>query len=105
MDASEHTRTLVQQALDELDRPDSSLTSVYRKAVRVARLRNDFPWIYQLQHELESLDDNLAKRRNALEVARHFTRDQMKRLHRQVVEESISARTVTGRKDKEPKVL
>jgi predicted subunit of tRNA(5-methylaminomethyl-2-thiouridylate) methyltransferase len=84
----------VQQALDELDRPDANLTSVYRKAVRIARLRNDYPWIFLLQHELESLDDPLAKARNSLEVSRHYTREQMRKLQNRTIEESVSARTV-----------
>src|SRR5207248_11322913 len=65
---------LVREALDELDaaRP---LSAVIRKAIRIARLRNDYEALWWLQLELVSMSDDKAIMQLKIELASRLGRD------------------------------
>jgi hypothetical protein len=90
------TLSLVHQALDELDQPDARLTPVMRKAIRVARLRNDWDALYWLHFEMESYDDKEARRRLISEVAPYYDRDTFKQLHQRTLDQSIASRALAA---------
>lgn len=93
MPVDDPTLTLVQDALEELDRPEGRVSVATRKAIRVARLRNDWKAVYWLQLEMESFMDREARRRVLAEVAPYFSREELNRFHKQVIADSLSSRT------------
>lgn len=95
MQNTDYTLELVRSALDELDQRDCRLSVVARKALRIARLRNDWEAAYWLQMELEGVSDKNAFKRRIGEVAPYFSREALHRLHRNAVESSLSSRTIT----------
>ena len=88
------TLSLVHKALDELDQPESRLTSVIRKALRIARLRNDWQALYWLQFEMVPYADKQARRRAVGEVVAYFSQDSFVKLHERTLEDSIASRAL-----------
>lgn len=95
MPNTDYTLELVRAALDELDLRDCRLSVVARKALRIARLRNDWEAVHWLQIELEGYGDKNATKRLMGEVAPYFSREVFKRIHKEAVEASISSRSIT----------
>jgi hypothetical protein len=95
MPHTDYTLDLVRAALDELDQRDCRLSVVARKALRIARLRNDWEAVYWLQIELEGYSDKHASQRLVGEVAPYFSREVFQRIHNKAVESSISLRSIT----------
>lgn len=84
---------LVQRALDELDSPGARLSSVIRKAIRVARLRRDYDSLYWLAMEMRTIGDEEAKKDIYYEVAPHLTRAALETLHKQSIGAYIARRS------------
>ncbi len=95
MPDTDYTLNLVRAALNELDQRDCRLSVVARKALRIARLRNDWEAVYWLQIELDGLADKNARNRRIGEVAPYFSREAFERIHKEAVEASISSRSIT----------
>lgn len=95
MPNSNYTLDLVRSALDELDQRDSRLSAVARKAIRIARLRNDWEAVYWLQIELDGWSDENSINRRFGEVAPFFSRETFERIHKEAAEASISSRSIT----------
>jgi hypothetical protein len=89
-------RKLVDQALAELDLPGRTLTSVARKAIRIARLRGDYEALLWLQLEMEAISDKRARLRVQAEVAPHFTAPTLKFIWDRATSDSLSARAVAA---------
>lgn len=91
---SNYTLELVRTALDELDHPDSSLSGVTRKALRIARLRNDWEAVYWLQTELEGYNDKNAIHRRMGECAPYFSKERFEQINNETMEAFISSRSI-----------
>lgn len=89
---TEYVLGLVQQAFADLDAVGLNLTAVYRKALRIAQLREDHRAIYWIQNELNSSGDRDAHRRSLREIAHHFTEAELRDLHEKTLEAFFSAR-------------
>jgi hypothetical protein len=83
---------LVHQALSEIDDSNRSLSSVIRKCIRIARLRNDFDNLFWLEYEMSAVDDEDTKREILLEIAHHYTKDELLVLKVRVVNAYLKER-------------
>ncbi|MFL6237616.1 MAG: hypothetical protein ACJ76N_31150 [Thermoanaerobaculia bacterium] len=92
MNVAEQILELVHQALSELETSGSSISSVIRKAIRVARLRGDYENLYWLSMEMRALGDQEAKNAIFLEIAPHLTRTELEALNRRSVDGYIGRR-------------
>jgi hypothetical protein len=92
MNIAEQILKLVHQALSELEASGSSISSVIRKAIRVARLRGDYESLYWLSMEMRTLGDQEAKNASYLEIAPHLTRTELEALNRRSVDGYIGRR-------------
>jgi hypothetical protein len=77
-DASARTLNLVKEALDELDRPETRLSTVIRKAIRIARLRNDYENLFWLRMETIRITDQTALPDIAAETSAHVSAEEYK---------------------------
>jgi len=66
---------LVKEAFEEFDTPNFRLSNILRKAIRIARLRNDFDSLWWLGLEMISFENKDAKRRISEEISPHYSRD------------------------------
>ena len=73
MDELTKIANLVRDALDSLDDPNTKLSASIRKAIRIARLRNDYDNLWWLESEMLSWGNDEAKWRIAEEIAPHYT--------------------------------
>ena len=76
MNPTERILNLATEALDELDSVNCSLSGVIRRAIRIARLRNDYTNLWWLSYEMIFLYDDAALKRVASEVGPHFSQDE-----------------------------
>jgi hypothetical protein len=90
---SDRIMDLVNQAFADLDNNEVPLSNVIGKAIRIARLRGDFDNLYWLEMEQRPLGDDRARSEFIAEVADHYSRDELERQHREVVEAYIAERT------------
>lgn len=72
--------SLVQQALDDFDKPGVTLTSQVRQAIRIATLRNDFPNLWWLELEMETLDTKSDAPTRSADLRSHFDGDEYSEL-------------------------
>jgi hypothetical protein len=86
------TLELVQQALAELDAADGKLSSVIRKAIRIARLRGDYESLYWLAMEMRTIGDQNARYTIYYEVAPHLTRAGFEALHERSLDAYVARR-------------
>lgn len=91
---SEHVARLVADGLDQADDPNVPTSAVVRKALRVARFRDDWTAMLRFDMELRSTGNEEAKREIATKVAAHFTRDALTETWNRVVEEHINLRRI-----------
>ncbi len=94
MNTSDKVLALVQQALSELDHSEVPLSSVIRKAVRVARLRNDFEALYWLQLELVTRTKENTRDIEA-QTRPHFLEVEFKEMDYRFLMRYLRDRTVT----------
>lgn len=98
--ANSHAERLVQDALDPADDPSIPTSIVLRKALRVARLRNDWEAQWWLKLEMSTVridDDDIAKREGARvadEVAAHMTPQEYREAGLRVGDRWIGGRVV-----------
>ena len=83
---------LVTEGLSELEAGSVPLSSIIRKSIRVARLRNDYESLLWLQMEMISFEDKEAKLRVVRELAPHFSKSQFEELRRRHAETTILER-------------
>jgi hypothetical protein len=93
---SEQIEALLQDGFNAADDLDVPVSTVVRKALRIARLRSDWTAALWLLMEIRGRSDPEAKNRAGREIAQHLTVEEMTRLWRQSVEEFISERTLTS---------
>ncbi len=94
MDALDRTLDLVHQALSEFDKPDYRLSNVVRKAIRIARLRNDFENLWWLEEEVVESRERAARERMERELSPHFSAEDFQTVRRQVIGASFSERSI-----------
>lgn len=92
MDIARQVLDLVQQALVDLDTPGVRLSSVIRKAIRIARLREDYENLYCLSMEMRTVNDREARQAIYLEIAPHLTREELANLNDRSVEAYLARR-------------
>lgn len=85
----------LQEAVSAADDPSVPVSIVVNKALRVARLRNDWGAVIWLLMETRSQKDAQAKERAGREVGPHLTREDMTRLWHEATEAYISERSLT----------
>lgn len=85
---------LVQKALDEYDKPNYKLSNIIRKAIRIARLRND--WKNLLWLELEMITYTNIKVRDSIiiPIKFHYSKQEWNILISKTIEEYIESRQV-----------
>lgn len=84
--------SIVQQTLSKIDDTNANVASAVRKAIRVARIRNDFENLWWLQLELVSLHDHEKRNRIAEEILPHIDKDQVHSVHSRMLAEYIEER-------------
>jgi len=85
--------SLVTQALEELESKQAPLSAVIRKAIRVARLRNDYDNLAWLGLEMYSFKEEDKRRQLAREVVPHYTKQEFEALRKRHAETYIEERT------------
>jgi len=69
--------TLVKEAFDEFSNPNFRTSNVVRKAIRIARLRNDYVNLFWLETEMVSSDNTFAISRIRDEVRSHCSEEKL----------------------------
>jgi len=92
MNITEKILDLVQKALDELDNPSHQLSSVIRKAIRIARLRNDHENLWWLEFEMIFFKDNEAQKRIATEIRPNYSKEDFAKTIVQIIDSYKSER-------------
>ncbi len=87
---------LVQQALNEFDSPEMTVGALCRRAIRIARLRNDWENLWWLLMEVEAVGDKEAKLRRVKELAPHFPLDKWEQLRVGIPRAFIEERGYVG---------
>jgi hypothetical protein len=93
---------LVTKTLDDMEDPNTSVSVITRRAVRIARIRNDYSNLLWLQFELLSMHEKEARFRLAAEIAPHISKEEYKILSFQTLEafaeerRTISSAELTG---------
>ncbi len=95
MNLSEKILALVSSALDDLNDTSCSLAAVTRKAVRVARLRNDYVNLWWLENELMSSDEKDKRWQIIVEMLPHFSKKDYEATRKHIVEIFIEERAIT----------
>lgn len=94
MNVLDRTLDLVHQALNEFDKPDYKLSNVIRKAIRIARLRNDFENLWWLEEEMIESRERKARERIENEILPHYSGKDFEEARRDVLRASFSERSV-----------
>lgn len=76
MNPQDYILNLVREALAEIDLPSSRLGSTVRKAIRIARMRNDHLNLWWLELELVTHDNATARKRVLGDILPHMTKEQ-----------------------------
>lgn len=77
---------LVQEALAEFDKPDYRLSNIMRRAIRIARLRNDYENLLWLENEMVTFSpEEKSAHRFIKEIVPHFSRSELERIRREIV--------------------
>lgn len=97
--------SLVQSALQELELRTQPVSSSIQKAIRIARLRQDYENVIWLTQEMSALVEKEAKLRLYAEVVPHLTKETFARLQKRFVEEWIQERSVVLASDMADKGL
>ena len=93
-DLQERIATRLDEAIAAADNPAIPVSVVVNRAIRVARLRNDWPALVWLLMETRGRNDEQAKNRAGLEIATHLSAGEMASLWRAAVEAFISERAL-----------
>jgi hypothetical protein len=90
-----HASSLVAAALEDVDDVNVPVSSLLRKAIRIARLRNDFGSLVWLAMEMRPIGDEDERDRALKEVAPHFRAAELRTIWEREVEGLIKRHTVT----------
>lgn len=90
---------LVTKSLEDMDDPNSKLSAVIRKSIRIARLRNDYNNLLWLEWEMIEWGNDEARNRIDNELFYHYTDELFKVVRKQLAEEYISERKCLSIKD------
>lgn len=99
MDVLDRTLNLVHEALSEFDKPEYRLSTVVRKAIRVARLRNDYENLWWLEEEMIESRERKARERIENEIVPHYSADDFEEARRDILRASFSERSVRTLED------
>lgn len=91
MTAQDRILELVNKALDELDSPEVALSTVVRKAIRIARLRNDYDNLWWLGLEMIFFNDSEIRKLHD-EIICHYTKERFEVLRKMYTESYINER-------------
>jgi hypothetical protein len=75
---SEYILSLVNEALHDIETPDTSLSVIIRKSIHIARLRNDYINLWWLDWEMIDVTNNELKRNTIREIIAHFSNEELK---------------------------
>lgn len=84
--------TLVQSALDDFDVPGVTASALLRRAIRIARLRNDFDNLWWLDLEMTCIGGDADKLRRAQELWPHYTAEEFKKRGSEVLDAFLERR-------------
>jgi hypothetical protein len=96
--------SLVTAALESIDDPNIRLSAIIRKAIRIARLRNDFDNLWWLEWEMMEWTDKEARKRIICELAPHYTDELFNIVQKQLGMEYASERRCMSL-DREGKIV
>lgn len=99
MNVLDRTLDLVQEALSEFDRPEYRLSNVIRKAIRIARLRNDYENLWWLEEEMIESGERKARERLENEILPHYSASDFEEARRDVLRASFSERSIRTLED------
>lgn len=91
---SETILALVISALDDLSKPNSKLSAVIHKCIRIARLRNDYEHLYWLEEEMKSTKEKDVENKVLREIAPHYEREALKDMRNRVINAYIIERQI-----------
>ena len=94
MTHEEHVLQLVREALGELDHPDARLSATIRKAIRIARLRQDFDNLFWLEFEMMSVESISTIIPVKDEIRPHYSKDEWNRLGARTLQMYGAERTI-----------
>ena len=86
MNVSDRTLELVTKSLDEFSTTNCQLSSVIRKAIRIARLRDDYDNLLWLEYEMVSLEDKDAESRIIQEISPNCPMDNFAAIRKHIIE-------------------
>lgn len=92
MSVLDQVTRLVQEALDDFDKPGTTVSSLLRRAIRIARLRNDFEGLMWLEIESNGVNDVAGNRRRMDAFKSHFTAEEYKEISHRASLAHISRR-------------
>lgn len=92
--APEKLIDLVEKTLSEFDSLDFRTSRVIRKAIRIARLRNDFDNLWWMEMEMATLDNKDAQRRIKEEIQPHYSKAHFQKLNLQIAKAYLDERKV-----------
>lgn len=95
---SDQIEKRLEEAIAAADDSSVPLSVVLNKTIRVARLRSDWPAVLWLLMEIRGPNDEQAKQRAGIELAAHFSAEEMARLWKQAVEAFVSERSLNMQK-------
>lgn len=98
MDQNSTILQLIQEAFAEFDKPDLKVSKAIRKAIRIARLRNDFDNLYWLEFEMIDVRDEMSKNRIWSEIMPHYSSDDFEGLKQYGGETLLEARSLQQKK-------
>jgi hypothetical protein len=92
VDVLDRILQLVSNALDDLDNPACKLSGSIRKAIRIARLRNNYDNLWWLEYEMIAWENKDAKRRIDQELLPYYTKTQFEALQIRIVTAYVDER-------------
>lgn len=99
MNALDRMLDLVHEAMGEFDKPEYKLSNVVRKAIRIARLRNDYENLWWLEEEMIESRERKARERIESEILPHYSADDFEEARRNVLRAYFSERSVRTLED------
>jgi hypothetical protein len=92
MNVLDRILALVQEALNEFDDPNYRLSNIMRKAIRIARLRNDYDNLWWLEYEMIPFENRDAQERIVWEILPHYSKDRFAAVQKHILEAYIDER-------------
>ncbi len=93
MKPKNHILELITSAIEEFDSPEMSLSALVRKAIRIAKLRDDFDNLMWLELEMVAKDDMESRKRLAIEYLSHYSLEAYKDNRVKIKSEFVAERS------------